>query len=126
MTTQQLAMPTQQIAQRLADLCKKGEWKNAQTELFAEDAISIEQYETPGFPKETKGRDAIAEKGERFDDMVEEIHSINVSQPLIAGNAFAVVMDMDMTMKGQGRMQMSEMCVYETKDGKVVSERFFS
>jgi hypothetical protein len=27
-------------------------------------------------------------------------------------------------MKGQGRMQMAELCVYEVKDGKIVSEQF--
>jgi limonene-1,2-epoxide hydrolase len=32
---------------------------------------------------------------------------------------------MDLTMKGQGRMQMSEVCVYEVKDDKIVSEQFF-
>jgi len=29
-------------------------------------------------------------------------------------------------MKGKDRMQMEESCVYEVKDGKVVSEQFFS
>lgn len=125
MATQELVMPTHEIAHRLSELCRKAEWKTAQTELFAEDAISIEPNETPEFPKETKGLDAIVQKGERFDEMVEQIHSMKVSEPLVADNSFAVVMDMDMTMKGQGRMQMAELCVYETKDGKIISERFF-
>jgi hypothetical protein len=29
-----------------------------------------------------------------------------------------------MTMKGQGRMNMGELCVYDVKDGKIVSEAF--
>jgi hypothetical protein len=28
-------------------------------------------------------------------------------------------------MKGQGRMNMGELCVYRVKDGKIVSEEFF-
>jgi hypothetical protein len=32
---------------------------------------------------------------------------------------------MDVTMKGQGRMQMTELCVYVVKDGKIVSEQFY-
>ncbi len=28
-------------------------------------------------------------------------------------------------MKGQGRMNMTELCVYQVKDGKVISEQFF-
>ena len=57
--------------------------------------------------------------------MVEEVHSMTVSEPQVAGNVFSLVMDMDMTMKQGGRQQMKELCVYETKDGKVISERFF-
>ena len=118
-------MTTQQIANRLAELCRKGDWTTAQNELFAKDAVSIEQNESPGFARETKGIDAIRKKGEAWEGMVEEVHSMTVSEPQIAGNAFSLVMDMDMTMKQGGRQQMKELCVYETKDGKVISERFF-
>jgi len=45
---------------------------------------------------------------------------------LIAGNAFALTLGLDVTMKGQGRMHMEEVCVYElNKDGKIASEQFF-
>jgi hypothetical protein len=118
-------MTVQQIASRLAELCKKGEWKTAQTELFAKDAISIEPFESEGFAKETKGLDAIVKKGDQFNDMVDEFHGLTASAPVIAGNSFAMAMEMDMTMKGKGRMKMAELCVYETKDGKIVSEQFF-
>ena len=33
-------MTTAQIANRLADLCKQGQFEQAQKELFAEDAVS--------------------------------------------------------------------------------------
>jgi len=125
MTTEQMTMTTQQIANRLAELCRLGQFEAAQKELYADDAISIEPYETPEFAKETKGLDAIIEKGHKFESMVEEMHGGSVSEPLVAGNTFAFVMSMDMTMKGQGRMNMSELCVYQVKDGKVVSEEFF-
>lgn len=118
-------MTTQQIASRLAELCRKGDWKKAHDELFSAGAISVEPFESPGFAKETKGMDAIRKKGEDWEKMVEEVHGVNVSEPLVAGNAFSLVMDMDMTMKQGGRQKMSELCVYETKDGKVISERFF-
>jgi hypothetical protein len=29
------------------------------------------------------------------------------------------------TVKGQGRMKMDEIAVYEVKDGKIVKEQFF-
>ena len=118
-------MTTQEIATRLAELCRKGDWKTAQEEFFAKDAVSIEQHESPGFAKETKGLDAIRKKGEAWEGMVDEVHSIKVSEPQVAGNSFSLVMDMEMTLKQGGRQQMKELCVYETKDGKVISERFF-
>jgi hypothetical protein len=57
--------------------------------------------------------------------MVEEMHGGSVSEPLVAENTFAFVMSMDMTMKGKGRMNVGELCVYQVKDGKIVSEQFF-
>jgi hypothetical protein len=117
-------MNTKEIAERLVVLCRKGEWETAQKELFAANAVSIEPYETPEFPAETKGIDAIYEKGRKFGSMVEEMHSLSISDPLVAPSSFACTMSMDITMRGQGRMQMAELCVYEVKDGKIVSEQF--
>jgi hypothetical protein len=118
-------MSTQQIASRLAELCTKGQFEAAQKELFADNAVSIEQHGTTDFPKETKGLKAIIDKGHKWSAGVEQMHSCSVSKPLIAGNAFALTMSMDVTRKGAGRMQMQEVCVYEVKDGKISSEQFF-
>ena len=118
-------MKTEEIARRLVALCREQKWEAAQKELYSADVVSIEPHETPGFSKETKGLPAIIEKGKKFTGMVEKMHSITVSDPIVAGNSFACTMRMDMTMKGQGRMDMGEVCVYEVKDGKIVSERFF-
>jgi hypothetical protein len=118
-------MSTQQIATRLAELCNKGQFEAAQKELFADNAVSIEQHATPEFPRETKGLKAIIEKGHKWAAGIEKVHSCSVSQPLVAGSAFALTMSMDITPKGQNRMKLQEVCVYETKDGKIQSEQFF-
>lgn len=118
-------MTTQQIADRLAELCRNGDFEKAQKELFAEDAVSIEPQPSPGFEKETKGLEAILEKGRQFNSMMQEAHSINISDPIVAGNAIAIGLQMDVTMKGRGRSTMSEICVYEVRDGKIISEHFF-
>lgn len=113
------------IAERLAELCRKGEFETAQKELYADDALSIEPYATPAFEKETKGLSAIVKKGKKFEAMVEKWHSLNVSVPLLAGNSFALTINMDVTMKGQERMNMTELCVYKVKDGKIIEESFY-
>ncbi len=118
-------MTTQQIADRLVELCRQGDFATAQTELFSEDAVSIEPEASAGFEKETKGLEAIREKGKRFSSMVEKVHGIKVSNPLVTGNAISISLDMDTTMKGQGRSNMAEICVYKVKDGKIISEQFF-
>jgi hypothetical protein len=117
-------MTTQQIADRLVALCRQEKWEAAQTELFAPDAVSIEPYATPGFEKETKGLAAIVEKGHRFSATVEKMHALTVSDPMVAGDSFACKMTLDATMKGHGRINMAELCVYQVKNGKVVSEEF--
>jgi hypothetical protein len=118
-------MTTEEIANRLIAYCRKADWEGAHKELYSEDAISIEAYATPEFEKQTSGMNAIREKGDKFDSMVEKTHSIEISVPLIAGNSIAFTLTMDITMKGQGRMKSPELCVYQVKDGKIISEQFF-
>jgi len=117
-------MTTKQIAERLVALSREAKWEAAQTELFSADATSIEPVASPAFEKETKGLPAIIEKGHKFGAMVEAMHGLLVSDPVVAGNSFACTMRMDVTMKGQGRMDMAELCVYDVKDGKIISEQF--
>jgi len=119
-----MVMSTQDIANRLVELCSKGDFEAAQNELFADDCVSIEPYATPEFEKETKGLDAIKAKSRKWAAMVEEYHAMKVSQPLVTGNSFAVTMFISVTMKGQGKMDMTELCIYTVKDGKITSEQF--
>ena len=118
-------MKTAAIAKRLVALCRKAQWETAQKELYALNAVSTEPAATPNFPKVTKGRAKIIKKGHAFGAMVEKMHSLKVSAPVVADNAFACTMTMDMKMKGMDRMKMSELCVYTVKDGKIVAEQFF-
>jgi len=118
-------MQTQEIANRLVAYCRKGDWDAAQTELYDQNAISIEPYAGNGFEKETRGLSAIVEKGKKFDSHMEQVHSIEVSEPLVAGNTIAFTMTMDLTPKGGKRSKNPELCVYQVKNGKIVSEEFF-
>ncbi len=118
-------MSTTEIATRLVELCRKGDFEAAQKELFGDDAVSIEPWATPEFPKETKGKDAIKEKGEKWNSMVKEMKGMTVSDPLVATNSFACTMKMQVVMKDDKEMDMTELCVYQVKDGKIVSEQFY-
>lgn len=119
-------MTTKEIAARLVTLCREGKAEIAQRELFAGDAVNLEPYGTPAFPQETRGLDAIVEKGRKFGALIEQVHAISISDPLVAGSAFVYAMQLDVTVKGHGRMSMDELCIYEVENGKIVSERFTS
>lgn len=124
MSSTTTTMATVDVANRLVELCRQGQFETAQKELFADDAVSIEPHGTPDFEKETKGLEAILEKGKKWGEMVQEMHGGEVSEPLLADSSFAVTMSMDMTMKNGQRMNMKELCIYHVKDGKIVSEQF--
>ena len=119
-------MTTQEVADRFYQLSESNQWDKIQDELYADDAESVEppKAETQGL-RNVKGRDALKEKANQFNNMVEEMHGGYCSKPVVAGNFFSVAMGIDATYKGMGRMNMDEIAVYEVKDGKIVKEQFF-
>ena len=119
-------MNTEQVAERLVQLCREGKGQQAQDELYAKDAVSIEMDGLPpGALGNAKGLDAIREKGRQFGAGIEQVHGGTVGDPIVVGNWFSLAMTMDATMKGRGRVNMQEICVYQVRDGKIVREQFF-
>jgi hypothetical protein len=57
--------------------------------------------------------------------MVEKKHSTDVTDPIVSGNAISFGLSLHLTMKGQGRSHMKEICTYVVKDGKIAEEHFF-
>ncbi len=117
-------MTIQEVAAKLVSYCREGKFEDAQKELYANDALSTEPPGSPGF-QTVKGLDKIVEKGEQFRAMIVEVHSASVSEPIFAGDYFSIAFLFDATLKGMGRVNMDEICVYCVKAGKVISEQFF-
>ena len=118
-------MTTEQIAKRLKELCEQGQFEHAIKELFSTDAESIEPNASPDFARETRGTDAILAKGKKWNEMVEEQHGFEISEPVVAEDSFALTMHIDVTMKERGRMNHKELCVYKVSGGRIISEQFF-
>ena len=116
-------MTTQEIANRLVEICRTGQYETAYQELYHPDIVSIEPDGAPN--PVIKGMAGIIKKGQEWAAMVEEVHSGIVSDPVVADNHFSCVMETDITFKGRGRSKLSEVCVYEVQDGKIVKEQFF-
>jgi hypothetical protein len=119
-------MNTEQVAARLVELCRTGKYEQAQDELYAKDAVSIEMAGLPpGAFGDAQGLDAIREKGRQWAANIVEIHGGSVSDPVFADGWFSVAMGIDATYKDRGRVAMREICVYQVRDGRIVREQFF-
>jgi ketosteroid isomerase-like protein len=119
-------MDTEQVAARLVALCREGKYEQAQDELYAEDAVSIEMDGLPpGALGDARGLDAIREKGRQWAANIVEVHGGSVSDPVVADGWFSIALGIDATYKDRGRVAMREICVYQVRDGKIVREQFF-
>lgn len=117
-------MTNQEIANRLYELCKQGQFATAQDELYSPEATSTESNMRGGRETAT-GLEAIREKGKRFQSMVEEMFGGYTHEPKIFGNYIFMEIGMDVKMKDMERMKMDEICRYEIVDGKIVAEEFY-
>ncbi|MES2828065.1 MAG: nuclear transport factor 2 family protein [Bacteroidota bacterium] len=116
-------MDTKDVAARLVELCRAGKNHEAIDELYSDN---VKSKEPKGSDMElTEGKDAVKNKTIRWEESLEEIHSSSISDPIVAAHHFSVVIYYDATYKGHGRMAMSEIAVYEVKDGKIVADEFF-
>ncbi|MEO9964717.1 MAG: nuclear transport factor 2 family protein [Reichenbachiella sp.] len=116
-------MNINEIAEKLAAYCREGNWSGAQEALYAENAVSLEPAGAPN--ERTEGLEAIKKKGEDFDKMIEKVHSVKISEPLVADRFFTLTTFMEADFIGMGKITMEEVCVYEVADGKIVKEQFF-
>jgi hypothetical protein len=116
-------MNTQEVANKLVGYCRNMQFENAMNELYSNDIVSIEPKGSPA--EEVRGIEAVRQKGEQFEQMVETMHGVEASEPLVADNFFSCTMKMDVTFKGAPRSTMEEVCIYQVADGKIVREQFF-
>lgn len=124
MTTTKPALTAEEVAARFNELAQQEKWFEIQDEFFSENVKSIDP---PGSPYlgYAEGKAAVRKKGEDFVKRIEAIHGAHTTEPVVGGNHFAVGREMDITVKGLGRIQINEVMLYEVKDGQIVSEQFF-
>ena len=123
MTTTE-TLTTKEVAARFNELAKQEKWFEIQDELFADNVKSIDPPNSPYFGY-AEGKAAVRKKGEDFVKRIEAAHRRHTTEPIIAGNHFAVGREVDITVQGYGRIQINEIMLYEVKDGEIISEQFF-
>src|SRR4029079_1984404 len=115
---------TEEVATKLVDYCRKGEWRKALDDLYANDIVSVEARGMENMPAEMRGIDQVRGKTDWWEKNM-EVHDSKVSGPFVAGDTFVVRFDIDATDRNsKERMQMSEVGIYTVKDDKVVREKF--
>ena len=123
MTTTE-TLTTKEVAARFNELAKQEKWFEIQDELFAHNVKSIDPPNSPYFGY-AEGKVTVRKKGEDFVKKIDAAHRRHTTEPVIAGNHFAVGREVDITVQGHGRIQINEIMVYEVKDGEIISEQFF-
>ena len=115
---------TQEVANKWAQMCREGKNLDCVNELYAENVVSKEMPGMPG-PGQVEGRQNVWNKNKEWLENVNEFHASEICEPIVAGNHFTARMRFDCTFNDRGRQKMEELCVYEVKNGKIVSEQFY-
>jgi hypothetical protein len=117
-------MTTEEVVSRFNELAKQEKWFEIQDELFSDNVRSIDPQDSPYFGY-AEGKAAVRKKGEEFVKKIEAAHRRYTTEPIVAGNHFAVGREVDITVQGFGRIQINEVMLYEVKDGQIILEQFF-
>jgi hypothetical protein len=121
--TNNRVMTTREVASRFNELAMQEKWFDIQDELFADDVRSVEPPSS-AYMGYAEGKEAVRKKGQDFVSGVTALHSAHTTEPVVAGNHFAVGRELDITTQAHGRIQMNEIMLYEVKDGKIALEQF--
>jgi|GEM_PF-2053904 len=112
---------TQDIASRLVELMRNQQFVLAYEQLYSDDAISIDPLKPDLSP--IKGLSKLIELEKAFLSKV-AIHAVDVSEPICSGVYFAIRLFMNLTLDSTNT-PFEELCVYEVRDNKIVSQQFF-
>src|SRR5437762_13674119 len=91
-------MSTEEVAKKLVEYCRKGEWMKAIDDLYAKDIISVEAQAMENMPAEMRGIDQVRGKTEWWEKQM-EVHSAKVAGPFVACDNFVVQFDRDDSQK---------------------------
>ena len=116
-------MTVDQIGHHYYLLAQQNKWEEIIDTYYDDEVESIEPSNSKSQPY-TKGKPNVKAKAVHFTSMIEEFYSGYTTQPVFAGNLFSVGMGMDIKMKGAGRMNFDEICIFTVRNGKIIREEF--
>lgn len=124
MTTANTPLTAPELAARFNELAQQEKWFDIQDAFFADDVKSIDPPGSPYFGY-AEGKADVRKKGEAFTQQITAVHHLYTSEPIVAGNHFAVAREVDVTAEGFGRVRIDQVMLYEVRNGQIISEQFF-
>lgn len=109
-----------ELNKKLDDAILGGKAMEAFEELYADDVVMQENTEP-----EYRGKDFNRNREIEFFKTVEAWHSGRVLSQGAGGDVSFSEMEMEVSLKGVGRITMTQVAVRRWKDGKIVHERFY-
>ncbi|WP_445452446.1 SnoaL-like domain-containing protein [Flavobacterium sp. 25HG05S-40] len=111
------------IANRLVELTRNKLFLQAQSELFSDNAQSIEP-ENSG-RNSVFGLQAMQEKETAFLNNIFKWNSIKVSEPTCTERYFSIKMYVDVILTTGRQVIVDEIIIYEVENNKIIKEQFF-
>ena len=117
-------MSTQQVATRLVELLRAGEFNTVYDELFHPTEVVHDEPQSPYFAHvvgvaDIKSKDAQMQAG------IASFEGMHVGEPAVARDYFAIPYQMKFTLQDGTAVDLDEIIVYHVRDGKIVLEKFF-
>lgn len=117
-------MTTKEIAIRLHEYVNTAQYDKAFDELFAKDSVAIEpQLKEMGLER-VEGIENIKNKVNTLSQGITELISREMSEPICSDTHIAFTNLVKAKMADGSEFNLSEICLYEVKDGKIISESF--
>ena len=116
-------MSTEKVAERMVQLCRENKRADAVDELYSDKITSV--VLKGDLSERVEGKLAVSQKIYEWNLATEQIRDLSISDPIVSGDYFSCTVAVDAFMKGIGRIQLNEVCVYKVQYGKIVFEQFF-
>ena len=109
-----------ELNKKLDDAIFSGRALEAFEELY-DDGVVMQENTEP----EHRGKDVNRKREQEFFASVEQFHGGQVLASGHGGDVSFSEYEMDVTLKGVGRIQMAQVAVRRWRNGKLVHERFY-
>lgn len=109
-----------ELNKKLDDAILAGKAMEAFEELY-DDNVVMQENDEP----EIRGKDTNRQREIEFFKTVEAWHGFRVLGAAAQGDVSFSESEMEATLKGVGRIKMSQVAVRRWKNGKIVHERFY-